>query len=311
MLQACNATDYARWVRALCVEILGQTPLPHVRFLDVLPAADMASKQSLKGGETPPGPPRAPPRARRRLLTVSSETQLPIRDHSPAATDEGIVVEDDDYDSSSDRSLDLSLDASKGADVVDSPLVKCDNCSKLNASPAQHHTLPRAARSGQAEHTRHHRYLKRWEGVGAGTGGAERGRLAIEAARRKTCSLESRARSCSPAASNDAAVNFVPVRERRALFESLVTYGVGSAGGLGAARSSEALVAASVRGSSPRRASSMHDLATPPSRSVSDLRQYFEAVARASCGATLQRHSAPASTHHHPPLRPYASLTCA
>ncbi|XP_013148066.1 PREDICTED: uncharacterized protein LOC106110715 [Papilio polytes] len=31
--QACNETEYARWVRALCVEILGQTPLPQVRFL--------------------------------------------------------------------------------------------------------------------------------------------------------------------------------------------------------------------------------------------------------------------------------------
>lgn len=290
-------------MRALCIEILGQTPLPQVRFLDVLPAADTASREPKKDAplqETPACPPRPPPRARRRLLT-STETQLPRRDHSPAATDEGIVVEDDDYDSSSDRSLDLtlSLDALKTTDVVDAPVrkaevIKCDNCSKLNA---QHHTLPRA-RSTDSEQGRH-RYLKRWEGS---AGGAERGRYAMEAARRKTASLESRARSCSPNA-HEAIAKYVPVRERRALFESLSR----RAGAL--ARSSEQLARPVVAPApAPRRATSLHDLQAPPTRSVSDLRQFFEAVARGvgSCSG-LQRHSAPPN----PAPRAFTSLTCA
>ncbi|KAL4711539.1 hypothetical protein ACJJTC_000555 [Scirpophaga incertulas] len=292
--QACNAAEYAKWVRALCVEILGQTPLPQVRFLDVLSAADTAKRERKDEAQTPSCPPRAPPRARRRL--VSSETQLPRRDHSPAATDEGIVVEDDDYDSSSDRSLDLtlSLDAIKTTDTIDGPVrkievIKCDNCSKLNA---QHHTLPRAARSGDSEQSRH-RYLKRWEGS---AGAAERGRFAMEAARRKTASLETRARSCSPNA-HEAVTKYVPVRERRALFESLSR----TTGGL--ARSTEQLSHTVV--STPRRAASLHDLQAPPTRSVSDLRQFFEAVARGSC-AGIQRHSAPLD-----PLRSLTSLTCA
>ncbi|VVC90002.1 unnamed protein product [Leptidea sinapis] len=301
--QACNATEYARWVRALCVEILGQTPLPQVRFLDVLPAAYTCSRLPKKPHqETPDCPPRPPPRARRRLLTAS-ETQLPHRDHSPAATDEGIVVEDDDYDSSSDRSLDLSLslDAMKTIDVVDAPIqkaniIKCDNCSKLNASPPQHNTLPRA-KSIDAELGRH-RYLKRWEGSG---GGADRGRFAMEMARRKTASLESRARSCSPNC-HEITAKYIPVRERRALFESLSQTG----GSL--ARSSEQLARpAAVSESTPRRAASLHDLQAPPTRSVSDLRQFFEAVARGAgpCSG-LQRQSA--ST---PAPRAFVSLTCA
>ncbi|PZC70932.1 uncharacterized protein LOC110383027 [Helicoverpa armigera] len=303
--QTCNAAEYARWVRALCVEILGQTPLPQVRFLDVLPAADTASREPKKEApqqETPSCPPKPPPRARRRLLT-STETQLTRRDHSPAATDEGIVVEDDDYDSSSDRSLDLtlSLDALKTTDVVDAPVrkaevIKCDSCSKLNAGTQQHHTLPRAARS-ESEQGR--RYLKRWEGT---AGGAERGRFAMEAARRKTSSLEHRARSCSPNV-HEAIAQYVPVRERRALFESLSR----TSGGL--ARSSEQL--ARIERSpetTPRRAASLHDLQAPPTRSVSDLRQFFEAVARGAgaAGACAQRHSAP----HYAP-RAFTSLTCA
>ncbi|XP_026495732.1 uncharacterized protein LOC113400392 [Vanessa tameamea] len=302
--QACNATEYARWVRALCVEILGQTPLPQVRFLDVLPAADTCIKEPKKIPihETPACPPRPPPRARRRLLTAS-ETQLPRRDHSPAATDEGIVVEDDDYDSSSDRSLDLSLslDALKTIDVVDASvrkaeIIKCDNCNKLNASPPQHHTLPRA-RTTETELGRH-RYLKRWEGT---TGGAERGRFAMEAARRKTASLENRARSCSPN-SHEVATQYVPVRERRALFESL------SQSGGSLARSSEQLARpVPVAETTPRRAASLHDLQAPPTRSVSDLRQFFEAVARGAgqCSG-LQRLSAPTN-----PIGVFASLTCA
>lgn len=304
--QACNAAEYTRWVRALCVEILGQTPLPQVRFLDVLPAADTANREPKKEApqeETPSCPPKPPPRARRRLLT-STETQLTRRDHSPAATDEGIVVEDDDYDSSSDRSLDLtlSLDALKITDVVDAPdrktkvVIKCDSCSKLNAGSAvsqQHHTLPRAARS-ESEQGR--RYLKRWEGT---AGGAERGRHAIEAARRKTASLENRARSCSPNA-HEAVAQYVPVKERRALFESLSRHG----GSL--ARSTEQLARPVVPSeTTPRRAASLHDLQAPPTRSVSDLRQFFEAVARGAgpgCG-TSARHSAP------PEALP--SLTCA
>lgn len=301
MLQACNATDYARWVRALCVEILGQTPLPQVRFLDVLPAADTASKESKKVPiqETPVCPPRPPPRARRRLLTAP-ETQLPRRDHSPAATDEGIVVEDDDYDSSSDRSLDLSLslDALKTIDVVDAPIrkaevVKCDNCSKLNNSP-QHHTLPRA-RTSDTDIGKH-RYLKRWEGT---TGGAERGRFAMVAARRKTASLENRARSCSPN-SHEVVTQYVPVRERRALFESL------SQSGGSLARSTEQLARPVIVNDTPRRAASLHDLQAPPTRSVSDLRQFFEAVARGAgqCSG-LQRYSAPPN----PMSRAFTSLT--
>ncbi|XP_049875821.1 uncharacterized protein LOC126373646 [Pectinophora gossypiella] len=304
--QTCNAAEYARWVRALCVEILRQTPLPQVRFLDVLPAADTGRepKKEAPQQETPAGPPRPPPRARRRLLT-SPETLLPRRDHSPAATDEGIVVEDDDYDSSSDRSLDLtlSLDALKTTDVVDAPVrtaevIKCDNCSKLSASAQQHHTLPRAARSSELEQGRH-RYLKRWEGT---AGGAERGRVAMEAARRKTSALESRARSCSPNA-HEAIAQYVPVRERRALFESL------SQSGGSLARSTEQLPTRppAVLEPAPRRAASLHDLQAPPSRSVSDLRQFFEAVARGGpCSAGLQRHSAPPN-----PIRAFASLTCA
>lgn len=301
-MQTCNAADYAKWVRALCVEILGQTPLPQVRFLDVLSAADTAKepKKEPSQHETPSCPPIPPPRARRRLLT--SETLLPRRDHSPAATDEGIVVEDDDYDSSSDRSLDLtlSLDALKSTDVVDAPVrkaevIKCDNCSKLNA---KHHTLPRAARSGESEQGRH-RYLKRWEGT---AGGAVRGRHAMEAARRKTASLESRARSCSPNA-HEAVAKYVPVRERRALFESL------SRSGGGLARSTEQLTQPIAPEPTPRRAASLHDLQAPPTRSVSDLRQFFEAVARGvgSCSAGLQRHSAPPN----PAPRAFQSLTCA
>ncbi|XP_063626093.1 uncharacterized protein LOC134797680 [Cydia splendana] len=305
--QACNATEYARWVRALCVEILGQTPLPQVRFLDVLSAADTAIREPKKPPQdTPSCPPRPPPRARRRLIS-SPETQLPQRDHSPAATDEGIVVEDDDYDSSSDRSLDLSLslslDALKTTDVVDAPVrkaevVKCDNCSKLSAP--QHHTLPRAARSGETEQGRH-RYLKRWEGT---AGGAERGRYALEAARRKTSSLEQRARSCSPNA-HEAVAQYVPVKERKALFESL------SQSGNSLARSTEQLTRlVVVPETTPRRAASLHDLQAPPTRSVSDLRQFFEAVARGS-GSTpcafMQRHSAPPN----PGPRGFTSLTCA
>ncbi|CAK1555726.1 unnamed protein product [Leptosia nina] len=301
--QACNATEYARWVRALCVEILGQTPLPQVRFLDVLPAADTNQsnrKPKTVQQETPACPPRPPPRARRRLITMS-ETQLPGRDHSPAATDEGIVVEDDDYDSSSDRSLDLSLslDALKTIDVVDAPLrkseIKCDNCSKLNTSPTQHHTLPRA-RSSEVELGRH-RYLKRWEGT---TGGAERGRFAMEMARRKTASLENRARSCSPN-SHEVTSKYVPVRERRALFESL------SQSGGSLARSSEQLSRPVAVTETPRRAASLHDLQAPPSRSVSDLRQFFEAVARGAGCSGVQRFSAPTN----PVPRAFVSLSCA
>lgn len=299
MLQTCNAAEYTRWVRALCVEILGQTPLPQVRFLDVLPAADTASREPKKDPpqQDTPCPPKPPPRARRRLLT-SSETSLTRRDHSPAATDEGIVVEDDDYDSSSDRSLDLtlSLDALK-TDSVDAParkakVIKCDSCSKLNAS-AQHHTLPRAARS-ESEQGR--RYLKRWEGT---AGGPERSRYAMVAARRKTASLETRARSCSPNA-HDAIAQYVPVKERRALFESLSQ----RAGSL--ARSSEQLARPSVVAeTTPRRAASLHDLQAPPTRSVSDLRQFFEAVARGAgpCATSVHRSN--------PVPRAFASLTCA
>ncbi|CAH0725595.1 unnamed protein product, partial [Brenthis ino] len=301
--QACNATEYARWVRALCVEILGQTPLPQVRFLDVLPAADTSSKEPKKVPllETPACPPRPPPRARRRLLTAP-ETQIPRRDHSPAATDEGIVVEDDDYDSSSDRSLDLSLslDALKTIDVVDAPVrkaevIKCDNCSKLNKSP-QHHTLPRM-RTSDTEIGRH-RYLKRWEGT---TGGTERGRFAMVAARRKAASLENRARSCSPN-SHEVVSQYVPVRERRALFESL------SQSGGSLARSSEQLARPVIVSDTPRRAASLHDLQAPPTRSVSDLRQFFEAVARGAgpCSG-LQRFSAPPN----PVSRGFTSLTVA
>lgn len=305
MLQTCNAAEYTRWVRALCVEILRQTPLPQVRFLDVLPAADTCKepKNETSQQETPPCPPRPPPRARRRLLT-SPETLLPRRDHSPAATDEGIVVEDDDYDSSSDRSFDLSLDALKTTDVVDAPVrkaevIKCDSCSKLNTS-TQHHTLPRAARSSELEQGRH-RYLKHWEGT---AGGAERGRFVMEAARRKTSSLESRARSCSPNA-HVAVAQYVPVRERRALFESL------SQSGGSLVRSTEQLTRTiTVTQTTPRRAASLHDLQAPPTRSVSDLRQFFEAVARGtsgSCSIGLQRHSAPPN----PVTRAFSSLTCA
>ncbi|CAG4960198.1 unnamed protein product [Parnassius apollo] len=301
--QACNETEYARWVRALCVEILGQTPLPQVRFLDVLPAADTTRepKKEAPQQETPSCPPRPPPRARRRLLTT--ETQLPRRDHSPAATDEGIVVEDDDYDSSSDRSLDLSLslDALKSIDVIDAPvrkakIIKCDNCNKLSVSPQQHHTLPRASKTGESEKKRH-RYLKRWEGT---TGGAERGRFALEAARRKAASLESRARSCSPNA-NEVISQYVPVRERRALFESL------SQSGGSLARSSEQLARPVAATATPRRAASLHDLQAPPTRSVSDLRQFFEAVARGASSCGVQRHSAPPN----PLPRAFTSLTCA
>ncbi|XP_075980211.1 uncharacterized protein LOC142979264 [Anticarsia gemmatalis] len=305
--QTCNAAECARWVRALCVEILGQTPLPQVRFLDVLPAADTAGREPKKETpqqETPLCPPKPPPRARRRLLT-STETLLPRRDHSPAATDEGIVVEDDDYDSSSDRSLDLtlSLDALKTTDVVDAPVrkaevIKCDSCSKLNASSQQHHTLPRAAR---AESEQGRRYLKRWEGT---AGGAERGRYAMEAARRKTASLENRARSCSPNV-HEAVAQYVPVRERRALFESLSRSTAASL-----ARSSEQLarVERPPAETTPRRAASLHDLQAPPTRSVSDLRQFFEAVARGAGGcAGVQRHSAPPG----PAPRAFTSLTCA
>lgn len=302
LLQTCNAAEYTRWVRALCVEILGQTPLPQVRFLDVLCAADTTSREPKRGiQETPVSAPRAPPRARRRLLT-SPETQLLRRDHSPAATDEGIVVEDDDYDSSSDRSLDLTLptDAIK-IDVVDAPVrkaevIKCDSCSKLN----QHHTLPKSART-ESEQGR--RYIKRWEGM---AGGAERGRSAMEAARRKTSSLDIRARSCSPNA-HEAVAQYVPVKERRALFESLSQTG----GSL--ARSSEHLSRPIVPAeTTPRRAASLHNLQAPPTRSVSDLRQFFEAVARGSgsspCAAGLvQRHSVPSNTAP----RAFASLTCA
>ncbi|XP_038222371.1 uncharacterized protein LOC119839973 [Zerene cesonia] len=299
--QACNATEYARWVRALCIEILGQTPLPQVRFLDVLPAADTSNrKPKTIQISTPMCPPRPPPRARRRLLTAS-ETQLP-RDHSPAATDEGIVVEDDDYDSSSDRSLDLSLslDALKTIDVVDAPVrqaevIKCNNCSKLNGSSPQHHTLPRA-RSTDTELGRH-RYLKRWEGT---AGGAERGRFAMEMARRKTASLENRARSCSPNA-HEVAFKYVPVRERRALFESL------SQSGGSLARSSEQLARPVTVAETPRRATSLHDLQAPPTRSVSDLRQFFEAVARGAGCSGVQRFTAPAN----PVPRAFISLTCA
>ncbi|XP_072944491.1 uncharacterized protein [Epargyreus clarus] len=305
--QASNATEYARWVRALCVEILGQTPLPQVRFLDVLSAADTSNRDPKKEApqqDTPACPPRPPPRARRRLLT-SSETLISRRDHSPAATDEGIVVEDDDYDSSSDRSLDLSLslDALKTIDVVDAPVrkakvIKCDNCSKLNASPPLHHTLPRSTRFGESGLGRH-RYLKRWEGS---AGGAERGRFAMEAARRKTASLENRARSCSPNA-HEAVSQYVPVRERRALFESL------SQSGGSLARSSEQLARPmTVAETTPRRATSLHDLQAPPTRSVSDLRQFFEAVARgAGPCSSVQRLSAP----NNPAPRAFASLTCA
>ncbi|XP_032518997.2 uncharacterized protein LOC116771287 [Danaus plexippus] len=294
--QACNATEYARWVRALCVEILGQTPLPQVRFLDVLPAADTNNKEPKKITlqETPMCPPRPPPRARRRLLTAS-ETQLSRRDHSPAATDEGIVVDHDDCDSSSDRSLDLSLslDTLKTIDVVDAPIrkaevVKCDNCCKLTASPPQHHTLPRA-RTSDTELGRH-RYLKRWEGT---TAGAERGRFALEAARRKTAALENRARSCSPNAHEVS--QYVPVRERRALFESL------SQSGGSLARSSEQLARPVME--TPRRAASLHDLQAPPTRSVSDLRQFFEAVARGvgACSGLYTPN----------PVPRYTSLACA
>jgi hypothetical protein len=288
-------------VRALCIEILGQTPLPQVRFLDVLSAADAAnrgSRSELSQQDAPSCQPRAPPRARRRLLTA--ETLLPRRDHSPAATDEGIVVEDDDYDSSSDRSLDLtlSLDAIKTTDVVDAPVrksevIKCDNCSKLNA---QHHTLPRAARSGESEQGRH-RYLKRWEGT---AGAAERGRFAMEAAKRKTASLESRARSCSPNG-HEAASKYVPVRERRALFESLSR----RSGGVGLARSTEQLSRVRPPIPTPRRAASLHDLQAPPMRSVSDLRQFFESVARGVGGGPLRRSAPP---EHVPKL--LTSLTC-
>lgn len=303
--QTCNAAEYARWVRALCVEILGQTPLPQVRFLDVLPAADTAGREPKKEAthqETPLCPPKAPPRARRRLLT-STETLLPRRDHSPAATDEGIVVEDDDYDSSSDRSLDLtlSLDALKTTDVVDAPVrkaevIKCDSCSKLNTGAQQHHTLPRAARS-ESEQGR--RYLKRWEGT---AGGAERGRYAMEAARRKTASMENRARSCSPNV-HEAVAKYVPVRERRALFESMSRTTASSL-----ARSSEQLarIERAPSETTPRRAASLHDLQAPPTRSVSDLRQFFEAVARGA-GGCIQRHSAPPN----PVPRAFTSLTCA
>lgn len=305
LLQTCNAAEYARWVRALCVEILGQTPLPQVRFLDVLSATDTAGREPKKETvqqETPLCPPKPPPRARRRLLT-STETLLPRRDHSPAATDEGIVVEDDDYDSSSDRSLDLtlSLDALKTTDVVDAPVrkaevIKCDSCSKLNATQ-QHHTLPRSARS-ESEQGR--RYLKRWEGT---AGGAERGRYAMEAARRKTASLENRARSCSPNV-HEAIAQYVPVRERRALFESMSRTTAGSL-----ARSSEQLarVERAPAEGTPRRAASLHDLQAPPTRSVSDLRQFFEAVARGAAACGAQRHSAPPQ----PAPRAFASLTCA
>ncbi|XP_041982257.1 uncharacterized protein LOC121735482 [Aricia agestis] len=297
--QACNATEYARWVRALCVEILGQTPLPQVRFLDVLSATDTRSREPKKeASDTASCPPRPPPRARRRLITAP-ETFVPRRDHSPAATDEGIVVEDDDYDSSSDRSLDLSLDALKSIDAVDAPrkaeIVKCDNCSKLNSSP-QHHTLPRAARSESVLGP--HRYLKRWEGSGR----SDRSRYAIEAAKRKAVSLESRARSCSPSA-HEVVSQYIPVRERRALFESL------SQSGGSLARSSEQLSRPVEAEATPRRAASLHDLQAPPTRSVSDLRQFFEAVARGSACSTLQREVLPPSPVLI--LPPYTSLTCA
>lgn len=302
LLQTCNAVEYAKWVRALCVEILGQTPLPQVRFLDVLCAADTNSREPKKEvpvREAPACPPRAPPRARRRLLTA--ETQL-RRDHSPAATDEGIVVEDDDYDSSSDRSLDLtlSIDTLKTAGTVDVPVrkaevIKCDSCSKLNA---QHHTLPRAAR---AESEQGRRYIRRWEGT---AGGPERSRYSMEAARRKASSLENRARSCSPNA-HEAVAKYVPVKERRALFESL------SQSGSSLARSSEQLsrpVPISAV-TTPRRAASLHNLQAPPTRSVSDLRQFFEAVAKGAgaCSVGVQRCSAPPNTQP----RAFASLTCA
>lgn len=217
-------------------------------------------------------------------------------------------MEDDDYDSSSDRSLDLtlSLDALKTTDVVDAPVrkaevIKCDNCSKLSASTQQHHTLPRAARSSESEQGRH-RYLKRWEGT---AGGAERGRFEMLAARRKTSSLESRARSCSPNA-HEVVAQYIPVRERRALFESM------SQSGGSLARSTEQLTrpVTVIIQTTPRRASSLHDLQAPPTRSVSDLRQFFEAVARStggSCSAGLQRHSAPPN----PVPRAFTSLTCA
>lgn len=293
--------EYSKWVRALCVEILGQTPLPQVRFLDVLCAADTNSREPKKEvpvHETPACPPRAPPRARRRLLTA--ETQL-RRDHSPAATDEGIVVEDDDYDSSSDRSLDLtlSIDTLKSADIVDAPVrkaevIKCVSCSKLNA---QHHTLPRAARA-ESEHAR--RYIKRWEGT---AGGPERSRYASEVARRKSSSLENRARSCSPNA-HEAVAKYVPVKERRALFESL------SQSGGSLARSSEQLSrpVPIPAVTTPRRAASLHNLQAPPTRSVSDLRQFFEAVAKGAgaCSVGIQRHSAPPNAQP----RAFVSLTC-
>ncbi|CAH2043970.1 unnamed protein product, partial [Iphiclides podalirius] len=268
--QACNEAEYARWVRALCVEILGQTPLPQVRFLDVLPAADTGrrpEKASPPPQETPACPPRPPPRARRRLL--APETQLPRRDPSPAATGRG---------------------HNAPRPVRTARVVQCDSCCKLAASPQQHHTLPR---SGPEK--RRHRYLKRWEGS---AGGAERGRFALEAARRKTASLESRARSCSPNV-HEAVSKYVPVRERRALFESL------SRSGGGLARSSEQLSRPAPV--APRRAASMHDLQAPPTRSVSDLRQFFEAVARGAGGCAVQRHSAPPN----PPARALAPLTCA
>lgn len=301
LLQTCNEVEYAKWVRALCVEILGQTPLPQVRFLDVLCAADTNSKEPKKEAavhETPACAPRAPPRARRRLLTA--ETTL-RRDHSPAATDEGIVVEDDDYDSSSDRSLDLtlSIDTLKPADV-DAPrpvrkaeVIKCVSCSKLNA---QHHTLPRAARA-ESEHGR--RYIKRWEGT---AGGPERSRY-TDAARRKTSSLENRARSCSPNA-HEAIAKYIPVKERRALFESL------SQSGGSLARSSEQLSrpVAVPDVTTPRRAASLHNLQAPPTRSVSDLRNFFEAVAKGAGACSVGiRHSAPPNTQP----RAFASLTCA
>lgn len=312
--QTCNAVEYARWVRALCVEILGQTPLPQVRFLDVLCAADTNSREPKKDSvllETPAFAPRPPPRARRRLLTSSSETRITRREPSPAATDEGIVVEDDDYDSSSDRSLDLtlSIDALKTAtiDMVDAPVrqaevIKCDSCSKLNA---QHHTLPRAARTDSEQGRR---YLKRWEGSSGG--GLERSRYAVEAARRKTAAIESRARSCSPGA-HEAIAAYVPVAQRRALFESL------SVTGSSLARSSEQLSrpSAPTAAASPRRSTSLHNLQAPPTRSVSDLRQFFETMARgagppcaAAAAAGLQRHSAPPNATTH---RPFQSLTCA
>ncbi|GBP30508.1 hypothetical protein EVAR_94688_1 [Eumeta japonica] len=302
-------------VRALCIEILGQTPLPLVRFLDVLPAADT------RGAAVSPAPapvaPRAPPRVRRRLHTAPAPTtQTPLRrEHSPSATDEGIVVEDDDYDSSSDRSVDLSLSLETLRTCTASPRslapvpqllpplppAACDNCTKLAASALQHHTLPRATRTAAEPERLRHRYLKRWEGTGAG--GADRGRAVLEAARRRTAALESRARSCSPRAHEAAVVaQYVPVRERRALFESL------SRNGEALARSSEQLARPPPAVPTPRRAASLHDLQAPPSRSVSDLRQFFEAVSRGGCAA-----SAVAGLPRHAPLphRPFTSLTCA